>query len=354
MHPLQQAWQQKIFERMGPDRAQFDQGRDNFASYRFGAKPMDRTRALHGWRGIIDEHMSAFQETWDLLADDESRAVLLECLTFNAFGWQQVRRARNTPEYQAFIAELATDAGPEAFPILERNIRPIRHKHLHLHHLKDLDLKLVTSDGFFINVMQNRQYFLERDHVRIQPEAGDVVLDCGAGWGDTSMLFGRIVGPEGKVVGFEFTPSNIAAIRHHFVLNPDLKGRINIISHPLGDRSGTTVAFDDMATSTRTKASGRHRAETRSIDDVVRALDLSRVDFVKMDIEGAEGGALQGAVHSLRKFGPRLAISAYHRPSDLLVLPKLIKAIRPDYALYLDHHTIHHEETVLYAVVQSS
>lgn len=350
MHPLRAAWQKNVLDRMGPDGAHFAQEDDNYARYRFGPVAPDRRHALQRWRQIIEQHMPQFQETWDMLADDASRQVLLECLVFNAFGWRQVRRAKNTPEYQAFVRALASAEGHPDFPVLERDVRPIRHKFLHMHHLVEDDLKLITSDGFFINVMQNRQYFLERPGISLGPRPGEVVLDCGAGWGDTSLLFGRKVGPTGKVIGFEFTPSNVAAIQRHFALNPEVQPQVHIITHPLGERSGTTVAFDDLATSTRTQAKGRHRAQTRSIDDVVGALQLDRVDFVKMDIEGAEVAALKGGVATLRQRSPRLAISAYHRPDDLIILPKLLRLIRPDYALYLEHHTIHHEETVLYAI----
>lgn len=336
---------------MGPERDQFAQGTDNYAPYRFGPKPPDRSWALNQWRQVITENLDQFAQTWDLLADDASRDVLLECLVFNAFGWRQVRRAKNTPEYQAFIEALYSEAGHPAYPVLQRNVRPIRHKFLHMHRLEEHDLTLVTSDGFFINVMQNRQYFLERDGVSTGPREGDVVIDCGAGWGDTSMLFGRLVGPHGKVVGFEFTPSNVGAIQQHFAMNDGMRERVQIITHPVGEKSGEKVVFDDMATATRISATkGRLKAETRSIDDVVHVMKLEKVDLIKMDIEGAEGMALRGAIRTIRRYGPRLAISAYHRANDLLVLPQLIRAIRPDYTFYLDHHTIHHEETVLYAV----
>ena len=91
-------------------------------------------------------------------------------------------------------------------------------------------------------------------------------------------------------------------------------------------------------------------ARTVRIDDVVQSLKLDRVDFLKMDIEGAEGGALLGAQDTIRRFRPKLAISAYHRVGDLYVLPRLIRKLLPDYRLHLDHHTIHGEETLIYAV----
>jgi len=61
-----------------------------------------------------------------------------------------------------------------------------------------------------------------------------------------------------------------------------------------------------------------------SIDDYMHEHNI-RVDIIKMDIEGGEYDALKGAENTLRKFQPRLMISAYHRPDDLWVLKELIQ-----------------------------
>ena len=68
-----------------------------------------------------------------------------------------------------------------------------------------------------------------------------------------------------------------------------------------------------------------------SIDETVEAQRLKRVDFIKMDIEGAERYALSGARRTLARFGPQLAICLYHRPDDRQVLPELVLGIRPSY-----------------------
>ena len=77
--------------------------------------------------------------------------------------------------------------------------------------------------------------------------------------------------------------------------------------------------------------------------------NLSRVDFIKMDIEGFELPALAGAERVIDQFRPRLAISLYHRPEDIFEIPLWIGNRFPWYSLHLDHYTIHHEETVLFA-----
>ena len=76
---------------------------------------------------------------------------------------------------------------------------------------------------------------------------------------------------------------------------------------------------------------------------------ISKVDFIKMDIEGAEINALNGARKTIQKFRPKLAIAVYHSIKEHYTIPQLIKEIEPGYRLYLDHFTIHEEETVLFA-----
>jgi len=68
-----------------------------------------------------------------------------------------------------------------------------------------------------------------------------------------------------------------------------------------------------------------------------------------MDIEGAELDALRGAEQTLRAFKPRLAISLYHNKTDLTEIPEYLNALDLGYEFYLDHFTIHNEETVLFA-----
>ena len=79
--------------------------------------------------------------------------------------------------------------------------------------------------------------------------------------------------------------------------------------------------------------------------------DVPRLDFIKMDIEGSELSALRGAESSIRRWQPKLAISLYHRPEDFFSIPLWIDALGVGYRLFLDHYSIHNEETVLYASV---
>ena len=68
-----------------------------------------------------------------------------------------------------------------------------------------------------------------------------------------------------------------------------------------------------------------------------------------MDIEGSELAALRGAVTTLSTFRPKLALSAYHRPLDIIDLATYLSGLNLGYRFYLDHFTDHLEETVLFA-----
>jgi hypothetical protein len=57
------------------------------------------------------------------------------------------------------------------------------------------------------------------------------------------------------------------------------------------------------------------------------------VNFIKMDIEGAEREALKGAADTLRRCKPHLMLDMYHRSDDEFVLPRVIAAANPAYRM---------------------
>jgi hypothetical protein len=73
------------------------------------------------------------------------------------------------------------------------------------------------------------------------------------------------------------------------------------------------------------------RVPIRRIDSVLAELGIAHVDFIKMDIEGAEREALKGAARLLEQSKPRLMIDAYHLPDDPTVLPEVIRRSNPAY-----------------------
>lgn len=85
-----------------------------------------------------------------------------------------------------------------------------------------------------------------------------------------------------------------------------------------------------------------------SVDNVVKG----GVTFIKMDIEGAELKALEGAKKTIEKYKPKLYVCAYHRNEDFFTLIKKIHSLCSDYKIYLRHHPyIPAWETNIYAVI---
>ena len=68
------------------------------------------------------------------------------------------------------------------------------------------------------------------------------------------------------------------------------------------------------------------------VDDI---MDDKPVDFIKMDVEGAEHRALTGSIRTICEKRPDLLISLYHRSEDLFDLPLYLHSICPDYRFYL-------------------
>ncbi len=83
----------------------------------------------------------------------------------------------------------------------------------------------------------------------------------------------------------------------------------------------------------------------------VATLDSSLTDaptLLKMDIEGAEALAIEGAQKTILEHHPRLAICVYHKMDDLWRIPRQVLAIRDDYDIYLRHYTEGVTETVMF------
>jgi len=184
---------------------------------------------------------------------------------------------------------------------------------------------------------------------------GDVVIDGGGCWGDTALHFGHHVGPEGRVFSFEFLAANHDIAQRNFALNPDVAPRIEIVPHALWDKSGAVLPIHENGPGSRIKPGDEVDEDagvrTVAIDDFVTERGLERVDFIKMDIEGAEPMALAGAEKTIRQFKPALAICLYHHPHHFHQIPEMLRRMVPEYRFRLGHHSLNQWETVLYAGV---
>lgn len=167
-------------------------------------------------------------------------------------------------------------------------------------------------------------------HVR----AGDIVLDCGAHVG----VFTRKALELGaaKVIAIDPGPMQGESLRRNFA-QEIAEGRVTIVTAGVWSAPGSMTMHLGSHNSGMGSLVMEHEGveeievPVKTIDAIVAELALPRVDFIKMDIEGAEREALKGAAGTLARFRPRLMIDGYHRPDDMQVLPELLHQAHEDY-----------------------
>jgi FkbM family methyltransferase len=181
-----------------------------------------------------------------------------------------------------------------------------------------------------------------------EAQAGDIVFDCGTYTGNTSLYFSHRVGDAGHVYGFEAAPATFEKYRRN------MSGTANVtpVQAAVCEFSGQ-VPFAGDAANAAIHENGATVAAL-SLDDFCAGYGLTRVDFIKMDIEGAESRALEGARHTIRSYRPKMAVSAYHREDDLIRLPGLILDINPAYRFKLRHFSPVECESVLFCIPDSA
>ena len=92
------------------------------------------------------------------------------------------------------------------------------------------------------------------------------------------------------------------------------------------------------------------KIKTIDIDTFKKKNNIQKVDFIKMDIEGAELPAIRGAKETIKTDRPQLAISIYHSNDDFVNIPQYLANELENYTLRLGHYSYNHCETVLYAI----
>jgi FkbM family methyltransferase len=181
-----------------------------------------------------------------------------------------------------------------------------------------------------------KEQVYESRNVRIEP--GDTVVDCGAHVG----VFTRHALRRGaaRVIAVEPDSANIAALEATFP-REITEGRVVLVKGGVWDQVSLLTLTDSHDNSAgHSFVIERQNSEQVSgipvwpLDDIVARLQLDRVDFIKMDIEGAERRALAGARLTLGRFRPRLAICTYHLPDDTVAVPAVVRKANPSYLIH--------------------
>ena len=143
-----------------------------------------------------------------------------------------------------------------------------------------------------------------------KPRKGDVFIDVGAHIGKYTVITAKIVGEDGLVIAIEPHPQNYKTLMKNVMLNR----LTNVIAFRLAawstqqnlklytaDKSGNHSVI-------RRTPMGFIKVRGKPIDDVVMRLGLSHIDWIKIDVEGAEFHVIKGLYNTIKKYKPRLII----------------------------------------------
>ena len=174
------------------------------------------------------------------------------------------------------------------------------------------------------------QYFLEGFY----PNEGDIVIDGGSFDGGTSAAFAKC---GAQVYAFEMDAEN-----YKNCLPRAEKFGFTIENMGLSDKESEENYNHDANNPAGSKKTGggMNIAKFIDLDTYAQRKDIPRVDYIKLDIEGAELDMLHGAAETIKKFKPKMAVSAYHKPEDMWTLATYIKTLRPDYEFKFRHYGI--------------
>jgi len=131
-----------------------------------------------------------------------------------------------------------------------------------------------------------------------KPKEGDVVLDVGAGGGEATLLFSKSVGRRGRVLSVEAHPTTFQLLQKTCRYN-QLDQNTTCLQRAVMDKAGN-ISIDKRAHQGSTvRLSENHdpsllHIAASSLDELCADQSISQVDFLKMNIEGAERFAIQG------------------------------------------------------------
>ena len=270
-----------------------------------------------------------FDKVYNLLLDEDSK---------NTFDWFiQYRLA------YAFLGELGGEVVPtkiskKDFSGKMGQLKLVKHS------------SLINVGGYYLDSeigTTAQSWIFEQYEAKDKCEVseGDHIIDGGAFKGETSFWF--LSKGAGKVYAFEPDP-NIFSILSENIKRNKAADKIIAVQKILSSRIGTFSLYTASSGGSATHEGGNETVQGTTLDSFVENEGLDRVDFIKLDVEGAELEVLEGAAETIKKFKPKMAISVYHKPEDIIAIPKFILETLPDAKFYLSHKYYSLYETVLF------
>jgi len=165
------------------------------------------------------------------------------------------------------------------------------------------------------------------EHIKVKLNGG-IFLDIGAYDGDSSISFLNFLCPK-KIYAFEPEINNF----HKLQYNSEIaQNKIIPIKFGVSNYCGESkIINSDSGSKLNKNNDSGEIIKITTIDSFIRDSDISKVDLIKMDIEGEEMNALIGARETILRDLPILAISIYHNASDFFTIKTWLENLCPRY-----------------------
>lgn len=175
---------------------------------------------------------------------------------------------------------------------------------------------------YSINTFDVEERELRETHWNISP--GDVVVDVGSSYGSYTLT--ALVAGAALVLSFEPEPSVCQDLVRNVQAN-NWQDRCRIFNQALSDSDEPIDMRVYAPHWPQQTITGAFKATT--LDKVVEACQLGRLDWIKIDVEGIEEAVVKGGRRSIDKFRPRLLIECHDFMDP--EISKRVKALLPDY-----------------------
>lgn len=161
----------------------------------------------------------------------------------------------------------------------------------------------------------------------------NTVIDGGAFKGDSTHLFAEILKPE-KIIAAEADPKTFKKLEAYAA--QEKCSSVTAVHVALWDTDGELEYISSGSRGSGNEGRNQ-RAKTMSVPclTIDSILNGGSVDMIKLDIEGAEDRALDGAVKTIAKYQPDMMVSLYHRTDDIFELTTKVRRLLPEHKLYL-------------------
>lgn len=196
------------------------------------------------------------------------------------------------------------------------------------------------DESYYNRDFDFNQYF-DKDIINLTDT--EIFVDCGGYIGDTMELFILRSPSFDKIYFFEPDRVNYdKAINHLSTWNKQNMNKIISYNAGVGQKNQQLGLSSKGASSKISNYDDNNIIPFYALDTI-----KDQFTFIKMDIEGVELAALEGAKNHIEHDKPKLAICVYHKPKDLWMIPSFILSCNSSYKLYLRQYSY---DWVIYAV----